>query len=807
MDKAKRKRMKKYVSWTAMVAVVALLAVMPLLAQKELEEDGPIASILEGTVTVGDISTGLQGGGALTAGRAVDVKLPSGVKITEFLVNNGDIVEEGDPVAAVDKVSVMTAIVQVRETLEYLQDEMADAKNDTVASTISATAGGRVKEVYAKAGDSVQDVMLRHGALAVLSLDGLMAVDLEIKTTLASGDPVTVAFADGTEVSGRVDSNLDGVLVVTVEDEEYEVGTAVTVTGGDGSALGTGELYAHNAWKATAFSGTVGTVYARENTDVSSGSTLFTLKDTDFSGTLEGLAAMHREYEELLQELFAMHESGVITAPGSGKVSGVDKDSAFLLAAIDGEQGWFVDLLSAPGEDSGFAVMLLSNVEELCTGDDSCQAKKHENGCPMKCTGREGCTAAEHEAGCAFYCTMLSDCANLNHKSGCLGVCTGNGSTCQSTRDHPYHLKTCVKRCISDTEEDASTVCDSDVHYDACIEKCIQSEECTALTHKEGCWFHGVVYTARAVQVKLVALEGLQVVPGSTLYQVAPQGSGWKLVAPDQLADVFVGDGTLMTVADPSQYLVGDVLLVVTGTNSSGQVVYQDTALYQRSPSGGGSDFPGGMGGFGNMSGMFGGMGGGMSGFGGMSGMTGITGSEFELFDLEGDVLMTVTEQDVMTLEITVDEHDIAKVALDQEARVKITPLKGREFEAVVTDIGTEGTNNGGSSKFTVELTMALDEDMLPGMSATAYLSMTTMVDVLTIPVEALAEESGRTVVYTALDPETGKPAQPVEVTTGISDGKVVQILSGLDSGSSFWYSYYDTAEISTEVEGNSFGF
>ena len=238
----------------------------------------------------------------------------------------------------------MTAIVQVRDTLEYIRDEMADAKDETAASTIKATAGGRVKQVFAQAGDSVQDVMLRHGALAVLSLDGMMAVSLEQDTNLAAGDTVQVAFPDGTEVSGRVESNLDGILVVTVNDKDYAVGTQVTVTGPEGTALGTGALYVHNAWKAMAFTGTVSTVTARENTDVYGGATLFTLKDTDITGTLDSLASLHREYEELLQDLFAMHESGVLFAPCDGLVSGVDTDSQFLLSGAP-EEEWFVMLL------------------------------------------------------------------------------------------------------------------------------------------------------------------------------------------------------------------------------------------------------------------------------------------------------------------------------------------------------------------------------------------------------------------------------------------------------------------------------
>ena len=364
MDKAKKKTIKRIVSWVALAVLVATLAVMPLLARQEQEADGPVASILEATAQTGQVSTFLKGGGTLEAGKAMNVKLPSGVKIKEFLVKNGETVTEGTPVATVDRVSVMNAILAVEDTMEYLQKEIGKANDDTVSGTIKATAGGRVKQVFAEKGDSVQDVMLTHGALAVLSLDGRMAVSLEKDTPLAAGDTVTVKLSDNKEVDGRVESNLDGTIIITVEDEKYPVGEAVTVTTVDGEEIGRGELYVHNAWHATAFSGTVNKVYAKEETEITAGNILLTLTDTDFEGTMQNLANLHREYEELLQDLFVMYDTEVLTAPCDGMVSGVDEDSPHLLAAVEGEEGWFVDLLSnetTNGAEKGWTVRLLSS--------------------------------------------------------------------------------------------------------------------------------------------------------------------------------------------------------------------------------------------------------------------------------------------------------------------------------------------------------------------------------------------------------------------------------------------------------------
>ena len=92
MDKTKKKRVKRMIRWIAMALAVALLATMPLMARTEAEEDGPKATVHSGTVGTGSISMALHGGGVLEAVDAEDVTLPTGVKITGFLVKKGDLV-------------------------------------------------------------------------------------------------------------------------------------------------------------------------------------------------------------------------------------------------------------------------------------------------------------------------------------------------------------------------------------------------------------------------------------------------------------------------------------------------------------------------------------------------------------------------------------------------------------------------------------------------------------------------------------------------------------------------------------------
>lgn len=219
------KQRKRILAWAAMALVVLLLAVMPMLASGRDAASGQQASILSAAAGYQNVDTQIIGGGQLSSEASIRIKVPEQVKLIEYLVENGDIVSEGDVIAAVDKVSVMTAITGVQETLDYLSDEIADAGSDSSSDRVKVLAGGTVKVIYAQKGEAVQDVMLEHGALAVLSLDDTMAVQLEVNTELKPGDTVSVAITGSTEAAGRVKSNLNGVLTVTMEDDDYEVGT------------------------------------------------------------------------------------------------------------------------------------------------------------------------------------------------------------------------------------------------------------------------------------------------------------------------------------------------------------------------------------------------------------------------------------------------------------------------------------------------------------------------------------------------------------------------------------------------------
>lgn len=808
MDKTKKKNIRRYILWGVLAVVVAGLAMLPALARQQDAQDGPVASVLEAEVKNGSIQTIVRGGGTLEAGDGEDIELPLDVKITEFLVKNGQEVKKGDPVAKIDKVSALTAVTEIRTSMAAVEKQMETYSDEKSASTVTAPAGGRVKAIYANPGDSVAQVLVEHGALALLSLDGRMSVTLTVSSQLIPGDSIPVTLDSGKTVTGRVESNLNGELTVTIADNGYAVGDTVTLEG-----LGSGSLEIHNPWLATAFNGTVSQVNIRLEQTVSSGGSLFTLKDTDYTAQRELLAQTHREYEELLQKLLTWQDTGVITAPCDGLVSGIDRDSTHLLAAEDEEIT--ASLLNADGGD--FRLVLLSQVTQTCTGDDKCPLKGtdsgHQDNCPKACkhaTSEGVCTASEHFADCIMACTRAEnpeDCpATGAHHTDCIKACieTSQEGKCPATK---YHYDGCIEKC---TESAVSGQCPAHIHKKGCIESCISAdtagkctaghhkadciescivshsadEPCPATKHKDGCYFQNATYTGQVFKVVSVGSGALVGYWDPTVYDVVKTADGWtrKDGQPFSTNNCVQAD----TISASGSYQAGDVLLSVT-VHKSGE---NDSSLGLVKISSGGSQMPG----F-DLSGLMGMMG----GFS-MGGSTGSS-SSTQLYSLDGDVLLTVTPLDTMTVTIAVDEKDIASVKTGMTAQLTMNALPDETFEGQVTRVAQTGSGSGGSSKFDVEITLSRESDMLPGMSTTAELTLYEKMNVLTLPVAALRDEGGKTLVYTGKDKKTGEPANPVEVTTGLSDGENVEILSGIDSGTTVYYSYYDTVTESDAVE------
>ena len=324
----KKKRRKGLLRALIIVAVLALLllAAFFYLRAKVLAR---IASDTEGVqsfaAAYGNISTHVTGTGTILDTDTEELSVPAGVEIDEVLVKANTRLREGDAIAVVDLASVYTAMADVSDEIAALDEELTEASDDTLGIWLTAGATGRVKKIYAKDGDDVAACMYEHGALALLSLDGFMCVDIETDA-LQLWDDVTVKTAGGSEFSGEVWNVAGSTVTVVTSDKGPLYGEEVSVTGAGGKELGRGTMEIHSPLKVTGLAGTVAHVQVSEGEYVMAGNGLFSLRDTDFSARYEKILQQRREKEETLLELLSLRQTGALCAPFDGTILTVDYD-------------------------------------------------------------------------------------------------------------------------------------------------------------------------------------------------------------------------------------------------------------------------------------------------------------------------------------------------------------------------------------------------------------------------------------------------------------------------------------------------
>lgn len=317
---------RKTVKTVVVLAVIAGAGLFGLKAyiQKQAESSGN-ESYSCAVVTRGAMEETVYGTGTTSARNQTNVLAGADGTLTDLRVSVGDEVKAGDILAVLTNADLDDEITDLEFDLWELDDTILDTGVGSKVTAVEAPAAGRVMAIYAGVGDDALAVFRREGALAIISTDGRMKVelsDVDASAGVALNDKLTVTGGDFTAEGTVVDLTRQGTsLTLTIQDNSLPMGASVAVATMDGVTLGTATLEVNKPMAVSSYGGTIESVHTQVGKNVKRGDTLFKLTDSPITLKLENLRLQRETANKSLEEAKEQRENLIVIAPCDGTIA------------------------------------------------------------------------------------------------------------------------------------------------------------------------------------------------------------------------------------------------------------------------------------------------------------------------------------------------------------------------------------------------------------------------------------------------------------------------------------------------------
>lgn len=327
-NRAKRiiRRAVKLVVLLAVIGIAGLFGLKSYIKSNAGESEE--TTYARAVATRGEMEETVYGTGTTSARSQPNVLAEADGTLTDLRVSVGDAVQEGDILAVLTNDTLDDEITDLEFALWDLDDTILGTQSGSAVTVVEAPAAGRIMAIYAQKGDDALAVFRREGALAIISTDGRMKVeltDVAVDSGVALGDTLTVR-GWGYEVTGTVtDLTRQGTCVtVTILDDTLPMGDEVTVSKADGTEIGTGTLEVNKPMAVSSYGGTIRSVSVEVGDEVSRRQTLFRLEDSPLSLNIEDLRIQRETAAKDLEEAKEKRENLIILAPCDGTVASLE---------------------------------------------------------------------------------------------------------------------------------------------------------------------------------------------------------------------------------------------------------------------------------------------------------------------------------------------------------------------------------------------------------------------------------------------------------------------------------------------------
>ncbi len=142
---------------------------------------------------------------------------------------------------------------------------------------------------------------------------------------------------------------------------------------------------------------------------------------------------------------------------------------------------------------------------------------------------------------------------------------------------------------------------------------------------------------------------------------------------------------------------------------------------------------------------------------------------------------ITLVDPTAIRIDVSVDETDVARVAVGKPAVLTFDAVPGRPFRGSVIAVSPSGSLSQGVVTYPVSISIDTRNQVLPsGLTASATITIDEKNDVLVVPLRAVRRQ-GREQVVDVLGDDGKTVATPVKI--GVQNDQLVEISDGLQEG------------------------
>jgi HlyD family secretion protein len=147
-------------------------------------------------------------------------------------------------------------------------------------------------------------------------------------------------------------------------------------------------------------------------------------------------------------------------------------------------------------------------------------------------------------------------------------------------------------------------------------------------------------------------------------------------------------------------------------------------------------------------------------------------------------LVMTLGDIDQVFVRGKVDEADIGRVRLGQQARIRVETFRDKVFNGRVTQISPMGVEKDNVTNF--EVRVSIDnpgKELKANMTANAEIILEEHADALIVPEAAITYDAQKNAFVEVVSPGAKNGRTKVAVKLGVGNGTKIQILDGLKQG------------------------